>query len=69
MITDKGYAGQGEYDDEEKNILDEVLDTKNVPTFQSTAVNEIETAFRDYSVYCRERGEEPDMSFPGAFFY
>lgn len=37
-----------------------------VHTFQGTTVDEIEQAFKD-SVFCKERGEEPDRPFSWKF--
>lgn len=67
----KGYTGRVEYDDEAKIFHGEVLDTKDVITFQGSSVEEIETAFRDsiddYLEFCRERHEKPDKPFSGKF--
>ena len=47
----------------------EVLDLKDVITFQGKSVDELEQAFRDsiddYLAFCEERGEEPDKPFSG----
>jgi predicted HicB family RNase H-like nuclease len=71
MLKYKGYSGRVEYDDEAKIFYGEVIDTKDVITFQGTSVNEIEKAFResidDYLEFCRERGEKPDKPFSGKF--
>ncbi|MFO7445242.1 MAG: type II toxin-antitoxin system HicB family antitoxin [Ignavibacteriaceae bacterium] len=71
MLKHKGYTGHVEYDDEGKIFHGEVLDTKDVITFQGKDVNEIESAFResvdDYLDFCKERGEEPDKPFSGKF--
>ena len=71
MMTYKGYSGHVEYDDEAKLFYGEVVDTRDVITFQGTTVEEIETAFRDsiddYLEFCRERGEKPDKPFSGKF--
>lgn len=69
MLTYKGYTGHVEYDDESGIFHGEVLDTRDVITFQGTTVDAIETAFResvdDYLEFCQERGEEPDKPFSG----
>jgi len=69
MLTYKGYKGHVEYDDEAGIFHGEVLDARDVVTFQGTTVSEIETAFResvdDYLAFCKERGEEPDKPFSG----
>ena len=71
MLKYKGYTGHVEYDGEAKIFHGEVLDTKDVITFQGTTVKEIETAFRDsiedYLDFCRDRGEKPEKPFSGKF--
>lgn len=46
MLTYKGYTGHVEYDDESGIFHGEVLDTRDVITFQGTTVDAIETAFQ-----------------------
>lgn len=69
MLTHKNYTGHVEFDDEAGIFHGEVLDTRDVITFQGRSVAEIETAFRDsiedYLAFCAERGEEPDKPFSG----
>ncbi len=69
MLKYKGYTGRVEFDDEAGLFHGEVLDLKDVVTFQGKSVEELETAFRDsvndYLEFCRERGEEPDKPFSG----
>jgi len=71
MIKYKGFVGRVAYDDEAKIFHGEVLDTKDVITFQGRTVEEIESAFRqsieDYLDFCHERGEQPDKPFSGKF--
>jgi len=71
MLNYKGYTGQVIYDDEERIFHGEVLDTRDVITFQGKSVEEIEKAFResidDYLEFCKERGEQPDKPFSGKF--
>ncbi len=71
MLKYKEYSGYVEYDDEAHIFHGEVLDTKDVITFQGETVNEIEQAFRDsiddYLEFCVERGEQPDKPFSGKF--
>jgi predicted HicB family RNase H-like nuclease len=69
MLEYKGYTGRVELDDEAGIFHGEVLDTRDVITFQGMSVKEIEKAFRDsiddYLDFCAERGEEPDRPFSG----
>lgn len=69
MLNYKGYTGQVEYDHEAGLLHGEVLDTRDVITFQGRSVDEVEAAFResvdDYLAFCAERGESPDRPFSG----
>jgi predicted HicB family RNase H-like nuclease len=47
MLNYKGYKGHIEFDDEAGLFHGEVIDTKDVVTFQGRSVDEIVTAFRD----------------------
>ena len=71
MLHYKGYTGHIEFDDEAGLFHGEVLDTKDVVTFQGRSVDEIVQAFRDsvddYLDFCAERGEKPDKPFSGKF--
>jgi predicted HicB family RNase H-like nuclease len=69
MMTYKGYTGHVEYDDAAGIFHGEVLDLKDVITFQGKSVEEIEQAFRDsiddYLEFCEKKGEKPDKPFSG----
>ena len=69
MLDYKGYKGHVELDPEAGLFHGEVLDTRDVITFQGRSVEELETAFResidDYLELCAARGEEPDRPFSG----
>lgn len=69
MLKYKGYTGHAEYDDEAGMFHGEVLDLRDVITFQGETVQEIEQAFRDsvddYLEFCEQRGEVPDKPFSG----
>ncbi|MEW6529455.1 MAG: type II toxin-antitoxin system HicB family antitoxin [Thermodesulfobacteriota bacterium] len=64
MLKCKGYTGHVEYDDEARIFHGEVLDLKDVVTFQGKSVEEIKRAFRDsiddYLDFCKQRGEKTD---------
>ncbi|MEW5841945.1 MAG: type II toxin-antitoxin system HicB family antitoxin [Bacteroidota bacterium] len=70
-MTYKGYTAYIEFDDDAGIFHGEVLDTKDVITFQGTSVTELKKAFKDsvedYLAFCKERGEEPDKPFSGKF--
>ncbi len=69
MLNYNGYRGHVAFDDEAGLFHGEVLDLKDVITFQGKSVEELEHAFRDsideYLAFCQERGEEPDKPFSG----
>ena len=60
MLNYKGYSGHVEFDDEARLFHGEVLDLRDVVTFQGKSVDEIEQAFKDsiddYLEFCEERG-------------
>jgi predicted HicB family RNase H-like nuclease len=71
MMEYKGYVGKVEFDDEVGIFHGEVLDTRDVITFQGRSVDELKTAFQesidDYLAFCKQRGEEPNKPFSGQF--
>jgi len=71
MMEYKGYIGKVEYDDDASIFHGEVINVRDVITFQGESVQEIRQAFRDsvedYLEFCAERGEEPEKPFSGTF--
>lgn len=71
MMTYKGYQGKVEFDSEAGIFHGEVIDTRDVITFQGKSVDELTSAFRDsiedYLEFCRERGESPEKPYSGQF--
>ena len=71
MMTYKGYMAQVEYDDEARIFHGEVMNTRDVITFQGTSVEELEEAFRgsvdDYLSWCEEEGTNPEKPYSGKF--
>lgn len=69
MLQYNAYTGHVEFDDEAGLFHGEVIDLRDVVTFQGTSVEELEGAFRDsvddYLEFCEERGEDPDRPFSG----
>ncbi|HVR98139.1 MAG TPA: type II toxin-antitoxin system HicB family antitoxin [Thermoanaerobaculia bacterium] len=69
MLEYKGYVARVELDPDVGIIHGEVLDTRDVITFQGQSVDEVREAFResvdDYLEFCAQRGEEPDKPFSG----
>jgi len=71
MMEYKGYVGKVEFDEEAGIFHGEVIDTRDVITFQGRSVDELKTAFQesidDYLAFCKQRGEEPNKPFSGQF--
>jgi predicted HicB family RNase H-like nuclease len=71
MMKYKSYIGHVTYDDEAKIFHGEIINIRDVVTFQGRSVDELETAFcesvEDYLAMCAERGEQPDKPFSGFF--
>ena len=63
------YIAHVEFDDEAGVFHGEVVNTRDVITFQGTSVDELKKAFEDsveeYLDFCQERGEKPDPPFTG----
>ena len=68
-MTYKGYEGVVEFDEEAQVFTGEVINTRDVITFQGKSVRELERAFResidDYLEFCKSRHEEPEKPFSG----
>lgn len=71
MMTYKGYVGKVEFDDEAGIFYGEVINLRDVITFQGTSVQELRQAFQDsvddYLEFCARRGEEAEKPFSGKF--
>ncbi len=65
MMEYKGYLATPEFDDGAGIFHGEVVNTRDVITFQGESVSELREAFRasveEYLAYCAERGEEPEQ--------
>ena len=63
--------GTVEYDTQAKIFHGDIVNTRDVITFQGTTVNEIERAFKgsidDYITWCEEEGLEPEKPYSGKF--
>ena len=64
-----GYHAVVTFDEEVGLLHGEVIDTRDVITFQGKSVDELEQAFRgsveEYLKICEERGRVPDKPFSG----
>jgi len=71
MMEYKGYIGKVKIDDEADILYGEVINVRDVITFEGTSVDEIRKAFResvdDYLDFCSQRGEPPEKPFSGKF--
>jgi len=71
MMEYRGYIGKVEFDDEAGIFQGEVVNTRDVITFQGESVAELKAAFKesveDYLAFCASRGEDPDKPFSGHF--
>lgn len=69
MLTHKNYIGYAVFDDEADIFHGEVINVRDVITFQGKSVAELKKAFvdsvEDYLAFCAERGEEPEKPFSG----
>ena len=71
MIEYKGYVGKIEYDDEAGIFHGEVINVRDVITFQGESAADLKKAFAesvdDYVSFCKSRGEEPEKPLSGKF--
>ena len=68
-MTYKGYQAKVELDEDAGIFHGEVINTRDVITFQGTSVHELKQAFADsvddYLEFCASRGEDPEKPFSG----
>lgn len=71
MMSYKSYEAIIEFDDEAELFHGEVINLRDVITFQGSSVAELKDALKDsvedYLAFCKERGEEPEKPFSGQF--
>ncbi len=71
MMEYKGYVARIEVDDDAGVLHGEVINTRDVITFEGTSIEELRQALadsvEDYLAFCAERGEDPDKPFSGKF--
>ncbi|EAZ88120.1 type II toxin-antitoxin system HicB family antitoxin [Crocosphaera chwakensis] len=67
----KGYEAMVSVDDEQGIFHGEVINIRDVITFQGQSFSELKQAFiesvEDYLEFCAQREEEPDKPFSGRF--
>ena len=71
MMQYKNYLARVEFDADANIFHGEVINIRDVVTFQGESVGELKKALEDsieeYLAFCAERGEEPDKPFNGRF--
>lgn len=71
MVEYKGYYSKVEFDEEAYIFHGEVINIRDVITFEGTTVDELKQAFQDsvddYLKFCAERGEDPVKQYSGKF--
>jgi len=71
MMHYNGYEALVEFDEDADIFHGEVINTRDVITFQGSSAAELKQAFaesvNDYLAFCAERGEEPDKPYSGQF--
>lgn len=67
----KGYEATVEYDEDAELFHGEVVNTRDVITFEGRSVDELKSALaasvEDYLAFCQARGEEPERPYSGQF--
>ena len=71
MLNHKGYIGRVAFDEECEIFAGEVINTKDVITFQADAASNLKQSFidsvEDYLEFCKSRNENPEKPFSGKF--
>jgi predicted HicB family RNase H-like nuclease len=71
MMRYNGYEAAIEYDEDAGIFHGEVINLRDVITFQGRSVSELKKAFagsvQDYLAFCKMRGEDPEKPFSGQF--
>ena len=68
-MTYKSYEARIDYDEDAELFHGEVINLRDVITFQGKSVKELKQAFaasiQDYLAYGKDRGEEPEKPYSG----
>jgi predicted HicB family RNase H-like nuclease len=71
MMEYKGFYAQVVFDEDADVFHGEIINLRDVITFEGETVEELRQAFQDsvddYLEYCAERGENPEKSYSGKF--
>ena len=67
----KGYSAKIEFDEDANIFHGEVINLRDVITFEGETVDGLRQAFQesvdDYLEFCAERGEDPEKPYSGKF--
>ena len=67
----QGYEARVDYDEEANLLHGEVVNLRDVITFQARSVDDLKLALQDsvedYRAFCKERGEAPEEPYIGQF--
>jgi len=71
MMEYKGYSAKVEFDSDANVFHGEVINLRDVITFEGETVKELKQAFQDsvddYLDFCAQRGEAPEKPYSGKF--
>ncbi len=71
VLEYKGYFAKIRYSVEDKVLFGKIEGIKDLVTFESNSINNIEKEFHqavdDYLAYCADLGQEPDKIYSGNF--
>ena len=71
MMEYKGYFAKVEFDDKDNIFHGEIINLRDVITFEGETVEELRKAFHDsvedYLEFCAKRGEDPEKPYSGKF--
>ena len=67
----KGYFAKVDFIDDDNTFHGEIINLRDVITFEGETVNELKQAFQDsvddYLDFCKQRGEDPEKPYSGKF--
>jgi len=71
MMEYKGYFAKVEFDDDASIFHGEIINLRDVITFEGETVKKLKQAFQDsvddYLDFCAERAEDPEKPYSGKF--
>ena len=71
MMEYKGYFAKVDFIDDDNIFHGEIINLRDVITFEGETVDELKQAFQDsvddYLDFCKQRGEDPEKPYSGKF--